>query len=332
MLEVAGLSGEQEAVYRFLVTAGGATEGDVARLTGTSAADSTRVLHSLVREGLADHSDDTPRVFRAVPPDVALLPRIRRTAEALDAARATADQLLEAHRDTARRHDASRLLEVVTGAEALRRRLRQIQSEAREEMLWFCRAHYVAMPSGTNAEEYEALARGVRYRVLYEQAFFAEEGALDNVAAGVRAGESARVVHWLPLRLAVADRSVGIFPLVPGGPHGGPDRPTTAVVRDRSLLNALIALFESYWEHAVPLHLSESGGLTAPGTAERAVLSPTDDKLLSLLVAGVTDKAIASQMGLSRRTVQRRVHALMRRAGVGTRMQLAWQAARRGWL
>ncbi len=332
MLEAAGLSPQQEAVYRFLVTAGGATAQDVARRTGTAATDSARVLESLLREGLADHSDDAPRVFRAVPPDVALLPRIRRSAEALDAARAAADRLLEAHRETARRHDAGQLLEVVTGAEALRRRLRQIQGEAREEMLWFCRAHYVAMPSGTNTEEYEALARGVRYRVLYETAFFDDEGALDNVGAGVRAGESARAVPWLPLRLAIADRSVGIFPLVPGGPHGSPDRPTTAVVRDSSLLAALVALFESYWENAVPLHLSETGGLGVAEKEARSALSPPDDKLLSLLVAGVTDKAIASQMGLSRRTVQRRIHALMQRAGAGTRMQLAWQAARRGWL
>ncbi|MEW2491577.1 helix-turn-helix domain-containing protein [Streptomyces sp. NPDC048411] len=332
MLKAAGVSPEQEAVYRLLVTAGGATAEDIARRTGVSGADSTSVLESLVLQGLASHTDGTPRVFRAVPPDVALLPRIKHTADALDVARAQADRLLEAYRETMRRHDAGQLLEVITGAEALRQRLRQIQADAREEMLWFCRAQYVAMPSGTNTEEYEALARGVRYRVLYEKAFFDDEGAVDNVVAGVRAGEIARAVPWLPLRLAIADRSVGIFPLVPGGPHGSPDQPTTALVRDGNLLSALVALFEGYWENAVPLHLSETGDLATDDTEMHPSLSQADSKLLSLLVAGVADKAIASQMGLSRRTVQRRIQNLMERAGAGTRMQLAWQAARRGWL
>ncbi|MFE7403445.1 helix-turn-helix transcriptional regulator [Streptomyces sp. NPDC057557] len=50
-------------------------------------------------------------------------------------------------------------------------------------------------------------------------------------------------------------------------------------------------------------------------------LSQADGKLLSLLVAGVADTAIASQTGLSRRTVQRRIQNLMERAGAGTRMQ-----------
>lgn len=55
---------------------------------------------------------------------------------------------------------------MITGAEALRQHLRQIQSDTRDEMLWFCKAEYVAMPSGSNSAEFDALTRGVRYRVL----------------------------------------------------------------------------------------------------------------------------------------------------------------------
>jgi DNA-binding NarL/FixJ family response regulator len=49
-------------------------------------------------------------------------------------------------------------------------------------------------------------------------------------------------------------------------------------------------------------------------------------------VAGIPDKSIASQLGVSRRTVQRRLDRLMAVAGVDTRTALAYQAARRGWL
>ncbi|WP_037863302.1 helix-turn-helix transcriptional regulator [Streptomyces sp. NRRL S-340] len=336
MLEAAGVSRVQESVYRLLVMSGRATVDDIARRTALPHAEGARILDTLVAMGLAVPTDGSPRLYRAVPPDVALLPRIKKNAEALDLARTEAARLIETHRDTVRRHDAGQLLEVITGAEALRQHLRQIQTNTREEMLWFCKAQYVAMPSGSNAEEYEALARGVRYRVLYEQAFFDDEGAVDNVATGMRAGEEARSVPTLPLRLAIADRSVALFPLVPGGPHGSPDEPTTALVRDSNLLSALVALFESYWENAVPLHLTDTDGSSpVPGAEDadpRARLSPTDSKLLSLLVAGVADKAIASHLGLSRRTVQRRIQGLMERAGAETRMQLAWQAARREWL
>ncbi|GGX85371.1 helix-turn-helix transcriptional regulator [Streptomyces fructofermentans] len=332
-LAAAGVSETEEAVYRHLVTTDRATADDVAKRTGIDPAEVRRVLGALAAKGMVSHTDVLPRQFRATPPDVALMPRLKQNADALDLARSEAAGLLQLYRDTMRRRDASELIEVITGAEALRLHLRQIQAGVQEEMLWFCKAQYVAMPSGSNDAEFEALGRGVRYRVLYEKAFFDDAGAVDNVVAGVRAGETARAVPHLPLRLAVADRAIAVCPLVPGGPHGSPDEPTAALVRDSNLLAALIALFERYWEDAVPLDVDGSGSVAGTdGVGGSDGLTPVDRRLLALLVTGVTDKAVATQLGLSRRTVQRRIQRLMELAGAATRMQLAWQAARRGWL
>ena len=90
-------------------------------------------------------------------------------------------------------------------------------------------------------------------------------------------------------------------------------------------------MFESYWDRASPLHLSgpapEPALQEPPPDAVRpaSALAADERYLLSLLVGGVSDKAIATQLGLSQRTVQRRIYDLMRRANAETRMQLAWQ-------
>ncbi|MFI6539242.1 helix-turn-helix transcriptional regulator [Nonomuraea sp. NPDC050547] len=47
--------------------------------------------------------------------------------------------------------------------------------------------------------------------------------------------------------------------------------------------------------------------------------------------AKLTDEAVAGRLGLSLRTLQRRIRQLMDLAGVRTRVQLGWQAAQRGW-
>ncbi|MFJ9623294.1 helix-turn-helix domain-containing protein [Streptomyces sp. NPDC101181] len=331
MLEIAGVSPDEESVYGLLVASGRAGAPDLAERAGLTVPEVLRVLGRLSAKGLANPSDGTPDLYQAVPPDAALLPPLRRSADALDAARREAARLMDTYRKTMRGRDAAQLLEIITGTEALRQCLRHVQHEARHEMLWFCKAQYVAMPSGSNADEFSALARGVRYRVLYEKAFFDDDGAVDNVAAGVRAGELARVAPSLPLRLAIADGAVAVFPLVDGGPKGSPGEPTTALVRDSNLLAALSALFERYWEDAVPFGGDSGDGASGNEPAAEA-LSPTDRRLLSLLVAGVSDKMIASQMKLSRRTVQRRIQSMMERSESATRMHLAWHAARRGWL
>ncbi len=130
----------------------------------------------------------------------------------------------------------------------------------------------------------------------------------------------------LPVRLAIVDGTVGVCPLVPDGSSG---EPTTAVVGRSQLLDALLALFDSYWERASPVRVADTP--PEPGTAVDRP-DAEEELVLSLFVAGVPDKAIASQLGVSRRTVQRRIGDLMARAGVDTRPGLAYQAARRGWV
>ncbi|MEV0552651.1 MULTISPECIES: hypothetical protein [unclassified Streptomyces] len=48
--------------------------------------------------------------------------------------------------------------------------------------------------------------------------------------------------------------------------------------------------------------------------------------------SGSNSSAAATQLGLSRRPVQRDVQRMMELPAWATRMQPAWQAAHRGWL
>jgi sugar-specific transcriptional regulator TrmB/DNA-binding CsgD family transcriptional regulator len=327
MLEDAGLRPEEERAYRVLVRLATAGAAELAERLDLPAEQAARLLDTLRVRGLAtavQSEASSGNRYRPLPPDTALAGSLLRRQESLDKARQAIADLAEEYRASVRRRDADQLVEVVTGTTALRERLRQLQDSAREEMLWFCRANHIAMPSADNAEEFSALRRGVRYRVIYERALLEEPGMIENVAAGVHAGEQARALPTLPVRLAIADRQIAVCPLVPGG-GSGLGEPTAALIRPSQLLDSLLALFESYWDRATPV-----GAHDEPPDPEQ----PTGEErlLLSLLVAGVPDKSIASQLGVSRRTVQRRLWELMARAGVDTRPGLAYQAARRGWI
>ena len=60
-------------------------------------------------------------------------------------------------------------------------------------------------------------------------------------------------------------------------------------------------------------------------------IDDVDAQVLSLLLSGLNDQAMAFHLEASLRTIQRRVRHLMDLVGVETRMQLGWQAARLGW-
>jgi sugar-specific transcriptional regulator TrmB/DNA-binding CsgD family transcriptional regulator len=311
------LSAAEQHAYRLLVRLAGAGPAELAEQAGMSPPEAADVLESLRAKGLATAG---PR-FLALPPDVALGDTLLRQQQSLENARQVVAALSEDYRSNTRRRSAEHLVEIVVGAGALRRRLRDMQDAAREEILWFCRANPIAMQGPENAEEGSALARGVRYRAIYERELLAKPGELASIVESIGAGEESRTLPTLPVRLAIADRSLAICPLVPDDSLGVGE-PTAALIRSSELLDALVALFESYWERATPV-LSD---------APRADLRESEVLLLSLFVSGMPDKSIATHLGVSKRTVQRRLDRLMSLAGVDTRTGLAFQVARRGWL
>jgi len=100
------------------------------------------------------------------------------------------------------------------------------------------------------------------------------------------------------------------------------------LVHPSGLLDALLHLFDLIWASANEVLPTDTG--TTELAADR--LDDVDARILTLLLAGLTDQAIGGQLGMSLRTVQRRVSQLMDRAQVVTRFQLGHEASRRGWL
>lgn len=326
MQDGALLDAREEQAYRMLVGLSVARATELAEVAELPQQEVDELLVRLQAKGLVAVLPGDDPVFRPLPPDVALGTTLLRRQESLESARKTVASLSEEFRASASRRDAHHLVEVIVGADALRDRLRDLQESAREEILWFCRANPLAMQGAENTEEYGALSRGVRYRAIYERALLETPGELDTIAEGIGWGEEARTLPTLPVRLAIVDRATAICPLVRDDEQAIGE-PTAAIIGRGQLLDALLALFESHWEAATPVKLqpdeAEEGGEGLDGS-ERF--------LLSLMVAGVPDKSIASQLGISRRTVQRRLDRMMALAGVDTRTGLAFQAAKRKWL
>jgi DNA-binding NarL/FixJ family response regulator len=79
------------------------------------------------------------------------------------------------------------------------------------------------------------------------------------------------------------------------------------------------------WDQSLPL----TPGAENDGAASNE-LEDIDRALLQLLTAGVKDQAIARQLGVSLRTIRRRLANLMHEAGAVSRFQLGMLAGRRG--
>lgn len=297
--EALGLSADADRAYGLLMANRGVAVGELARKMSVSterarAACEELAVHALIRLGRDDR-------WYPLPPHAGLLPLLYRVQEQIRRGRELLDQLGVQYQRVHEGHRAEDVVRIIEGAEAVRRRVDETAAAAREELLIFA--------GGT---EIHASAAGVRCRVVVERAVL-ETGGWS--AGG--AGAEIRIVERLPLQLCVADRAAALVPLTS---DGLPQDSLLLVVTSGGLLDGLVRLFESIWIGGVPL---------APADGTRDTLQ---DRILAMLVMGSTDAAMARSLGVAVRTVQRRIAAMQRAAGVDNRIQLVWHVARYGWL
>jgi hypothetical protein len=135
-------------------------------------------------------------------------------------------------------------------------------------------------------------------------------------------GEHVRVLAEVPGRVAVMGSSAALIP----NRFDLPDD-QLLIIRQPALIVALTQLFESLWDRALVVP-----GLDGLGKDDDAVRVSDRRLLLDQLARGAKDEQIARTLGLSLRTVRRRVAELIDELEASSRFQAGVEAVRRGWL
>ncbi|MFB8027109.1 hypothetical protein ACFQ6U_23825 [Streptomyces sp. NPDC056465] len=315
MLEDLGLTPEEERVYRALVGRADATEEEMADGAPPGTGRSTAAaLASLRRRGLVTAHPDGRR-FMAASPELSLGAELIERREGLQRAEHALSALVEAYRTGSMVRGQRELVEVVEGVEAVQQRYIHLQLSARRTIDFFSTGGHEAVGPETT-QEHRALHRGVKLRGVVDESFLRQPRGTDNLDEAVADGTAIRTTRDIPLKLIICDGEAAMLPLRGHGTDVDP-----SILLRGGLVNVARALFDSVWERALPY-----------GEINRGAGENTDARLLQLLLAGLTDTAAAKQLGLSTRTVQRRVQTLMSRAGVSTRLQLGWHARHHHWV
>lgn len=160
----------------------------------------------------------------------------------------------------------------------------------------------------------EQIAAGRELRSIYPLAVLDHPEQLAWVRDWAAAGERQRVVQRVPHEFVVFGEEVVLAHASWASTEGG-----VVLMRLPLLVRAFTAVFDDAWRSGLPV-------------PDPSVEQDADTRLLALLAGGFKDEAIARYLGLSLRTVRRRVAHLTDELGVHTRFQLGVVAQRRGLL
>ncbi|MFE3902259.1 hypothetical protein ACFXPY_18540 [Streptomyces sp. NPDC059153] len=332
LLTFLGLEPLEDAVYRLLVDRPDSEPGALVGESTGCVEEVARALDVLVERGLASVRTDADAVlrYRASSPVLALGPLLESRRAALRRVESLVTTLAERHR-SAQAHASGAPIEVLSGAAAIRRRLLLMQDQATVEVCTMMplREVHAVITVEDNHDEIEdvLMRRGVALRSVIERDWLERPEMAATAAAYATQGQHISVVDALPIKLIIVDRRVALLPLAP---ERDDVDPVALAVHGTGLLTALSSLFEGHFERG--WRLLPSGADPGAGHTGGAGLDAVDRQIVSLLYVGLTDAAIARQLGMGHRTVQRRLQSLMAEVGAATRFQLGWHAACSGWL
>ncbi|WP_051264891.1 helix-turn-helix domain-containing protein [Nakamurella lactea] len=255
--------------------------------------------------------------YTATPPAAALDSILGRHVNSLTKARAYTSELLQ---DRQHAFTGQPAVVEVKSAPGLHRQLTQIRATAERQVRYL--GGSPDHDGLTIGEDRDLLARGITVRAIHDRRIVGDPAALTGLSLLIENGYSARVSPRIPLRICLVDDRVCVVTL-----SAAEAPPQALIVNAGVLLNALAALFEIWWARSIPLQIP-----SAPAEPQADQRDPnTDHQLVAMMLSGLTDQAIARQLGVSPRTAQRRSADLMRTLGASSRFQAGVQAAIRGW-
>ncbi|MEI7058440.1 helix-turn-helix transcriptional regulator [Nocardioides sp. CCNWLW239] len=355
MLGELGLSASalEEEIYGILLGRTSATTTDIAQAVGESADAVLEALLALRDRNLvtrvpniADPSTssghrlgdgaapglDEGASWSVTPPDVAFGPAVGQLRSELLRAETALSSLVQTYHR--RRPAAPEFFELWEGKQAQAQRLFELERSATRSIWVFQTGGNVVAPvpltfteprarplpppppptpsSPSGDEQNVSVPTGtdISYRVIVDTAFLTEPSAVRALDERLTEGHDVRVVDQQLIKLAIADESIAMMQV---------DTDTSVTFRE-PFVRLATELFHATWRRSRP-YLRE-------GTD----LSSGDRLVLQLMLSGLTDEAMAKQLGTSSRTVQRRLRAMMDVAEVSSRVQLGWYAMRNNWV
>jgi sugar-specific transcriptional regulator TrmB len=258
-LQRLGLTSYEARAYLALLRRDSSTAAETARLAGLPRQRVYDVLSSLVEKGLASTRPGKAVKYAATPPDQALEGLVaKHRLDLADIERETAamlDSLTPAFLAGREHTDPLEYIEVLRDRRAINERFGELEAGIKNEILVFTKPPY-ATPIFEDEEGLQVVSSHVA-RSVYEYSALHDPRSAEAIRRYIKAGEQARFVEVLPMKLVIIDEQIVMFGIE--DPVGGSSILTMMVVDHESLATLLKIAFEAVWE----------SGLTFEAASER---------------------------------------------------------------
>ena len=248
-----GLTSYEAKAYLALIRRDSSTAAEAARLAGVPRQRIYDVLASLLEKGLTSTRPGRVVKYAATAPEQALERLVsdhrERLAELERGAATMLEQLTPAFKAGQDHTDPLEYIEVLRDRRAINERFDELQAGIKHEILVFTKPPYATPPQ----EELKGLEVSREHKAcsVYEFSIFDDPETTEGVRRFIEAGEEARFVPELPLKLVIIDETMVMFGME--DPVAGGSEMTIVVVEHPQLAQILKIAFSAVWNSGLTL-------------------------------------------------------------------------------
>ncbi len=267
-LQQIGLTRREAEVYIALLQKKEFTAPELAKITTITRTKVYEILQSLIRKGVGNESyKDGQKVYRGIKPQIALMNIISRYEQEIDqkkkaeieqmkyAATLLEDELIALHENNINNIEPIDYIEMLTDVGQIRERWNYFQKNTKKEILVFTKPPYTASLEDNIQVQTETLRENkIIDKCIYEYSGLTPEeikNLIKVIEAYSKIGEESRVIEELPMKLAISDETITMLAL--NDRISLKPSITTIIVDHPNFAKAQKAVFETYWEKAIPI-------------------------------------------------------------------------------
>jgi len=277
-----GLSSYETKSYLSLLEKDTLTVSEVSKIAGIPRTNAYEALAKLLSRGMCAAKPGQTKKYTATDPKLLkekFLAEVQtacqteletlkeKEGEVLQKRQATEDEISAVLEGLTPQYEKSRLetnpmdyIEIIKDPYQIHKRYMQLHAEAKVEILVFTKPPFTGPRERLKEQidqQAEILKTRVRIRSIYEIASDEDEKKwqFEMIKRSVRAGEEARVLKKLPMKMAIFDSRIVICALE--DPVSKKPSLTTQIVEHRALAESLKILFETLWEQAKDYDISK---------------------------------------------------------------------------
>lgn len=221
--------------------------------------------------------------------------------------------------ERASRSDSGVKVERIDDSQTMQRLVEQLVPATRSEVCSTLPAgpYPLAMLKSSWDQDIALLRSGVAIPAIYQADAARTPDVLRYLTDFAAAGAKVRVARRVTHRTIIVDRQIVVVAVRPDAM-----RVPFLVVREPALVHNFREQFAGLWKSAHSVGVKPEDSLADGSVRE----------ILDILKSGVTDEVAARQLGVSDRTIRRRVAAVLDLLGASSRFEAGAKAVQAGWI